>query len=398
MHNRGGRAHSRVNHDFTLSLEFPRIMLGVTRVSTLSDVEENSSSFDGDPLATVDKTMRSIDEGKVHDCKEDMDTLLVFAGLYSAVLTSFLVQSYQNLLEDPQQVTVNLLRQISLQTSSYELTNGFLTSTVSPASPPTPFQAAGADIRINVCWFASLILSLSTASFGILVKQWLREYLAIDRTVPQERLRILYFRARGLEQWRLYDIAAALPLMLQLSLALFFVGLCFFTGEIHPAVRATSLCLVGGWAILFGFAFVAPLVSARCPYKTTFLKSAFRRARPRVRAFVMSLTRLGRQLLLRSHSPMLHSLCRVTSTIKKVGRQAVLAVRDCLRAADYEAQMERNDQTFADNAVAARHSDLARHNHHIPLFLKRKTHNAPLITTWSSSNMLTRFYWTTASL
>ncbi|KAJ3554093.1 hypothetical protein NM688_g3286 [Phlebia brevispora] len=206
-----------------------------------------------DPWATIDRTVRGQDESKVHDCKEDMDTLLVFADLNSAVLTSFLVQSYQNLLEDPQQTTVDLLRQVSLQTSSYTFINGHLNSSASSGPSLAPFQATILDIRVNVCWFASLILSLSTASFGILVKQSLREYLAVDYTAPQERIRIRHFRARGLEDWKLFEIAAALTLVLQLPLALFFVGLCFFTAEIHPTVRATSISLVSGWAVLFGF-------------------------------------------------------------------------------------------------------------------------------------------------
>ncbi|KAJ3523538.1 hypothetical protein NM688_g8712 [Phlebia brevispora] len=236
-----------------------------------------------DPWVTIENTLRGRDEDKVHDCKEDMDTLLVFAGLYSAVLTSFLVQSYQNLQENYQQTAVGLLRQLSSQTSSYRLNEGYLNSTASALPSQTPFQAEPTDVRVNVCWFASLILSLSTASFGILVKQWLREYLAIDRTVPEERIRTLHFRARGLEQWKLFKIAAALPLVLQLSLALFFVGLCYFTSEIHPSLRTTSLTLVSGWALLVVFTFLAPLVSARCPYKTTFLRSAYRHARTHIR-------------------------------------------------------------------------------------------------------------------
>ncbi|KAJ3548915.1 hypothetical protein NM688_g5235 [Phlebia brevispora] len=251
----------------------------------LKDAQEEGRIPEVDPFVALDRKLHGIDEEKCQDCKDDMDTLLVFAGLYSAVLTSFLVQSYQNLLESPQQTSNDLLRQIASQTNSYMLVNGQLNSTAS-STPPPPFQVAIADIRINVCWFASLILSLSTASFGILVKQWLREYLAIGSTVPEERIRIRHFRKRGLEDWKLFEIAAALPFVLQLSLALFFVGLCFFTAEIHPSLRATSLMLVSGWALLFSFTFLAPLVSARCPYKTTFLKTVFQHVRPYIHTLI----------------------------------------------------------------------------------------------------------------
>lgn len=178
---------------------------------------------------------------------------------------------------------IDLLRQITLQTSNYTFAAGRLTSAVLPNSKPSIFDASTTDIRVNVCWFASLILSLSTASFGMLVQQWLREYLYIDRTVPQERIRIRHFRSRGLEAWRLFEIAAVLPLLLQLSLVLFFTGLCFFTASVHSSIGDATLCLVCGWAALFGFAILAPLISPSCPYKTTFLKAAFRRLRSLVR-------------------------------------------------------------------------------------------------------------------
>ncbi|KAJ3544658.1 hypothetical protein NM688_g5717 [Phlebia brevispora] len=298
-------------------------MLRSTRRPNAKDTQEDQGLPHVDPWVTIDRTVRGIDEEQVHDCKEDMDTLLVFAGLFSAVLTSFLVQSYQNLTENPQETTNDLLRQISSQTSSYKFQNGFLNSTASPSpsSSSSAFQATPTDVRVNICWFASLILSLSTASFGMLVKQWLREYLAIGRTVPQERIRIRHFRHHGLEEWKLFEIAAALPLVLQLSLALFFVGLCYFTSEIHPSIRTASLTLVSGWASLFGFTFLAPLVSARCPYKTTFLKAAFRRARPRLRDILIN-PALGfvQQLSSRLHAGMKQLCTNISKLCDKVAR------------------------------------------------------------------------------
>ncbi|KAI0691122.1 hypothetical protein BC835DRAFT_1249854, partial [Cytidiella melzeri] len=52
------------------------------------------------------------DERKIKDYKEDIDTFLVFAGLFSAVLTAFLVESYQGLQQDPMEVMVALMQQV----------------------------------------------------------------------------------------------------------------------------------------------------------------------------------------------------------------------------------------------------------------------------------------------
>jgi hypothetical protein len=138
----------------------------------------------------------------------------------------------------------------------------------------TPFEASLAAIRVNVLWFASLIISLVTASFGMLVKQWLREYLAVENPSPQARLRIRHFREPELKRWAVYEIAGVLPLLLQLALGLFFVGLCYFTSMVHPSIGFTSLPLVAGWAFCFLTVTVLPAFFPRCPYKTTLLKKA----------------------------------------------------------------------------------------------------------------------------
>lgn len=64
-----------------------------------------------------------------------------------------------------------------------------------------------------------------------------------------------------------------LPLLLQISLALFFAGLCFFTADIDPVIGFTTLPLVCAWAFLFGIVTISPVFSARCPYKTPALSA-----------------------------------------------------------------------------------------------------------------------------
>ncbi|EKM57427.1 uncharacterized protein PHACADRAFT_56711, partial [Phanerochaete carnosa HHB-10118-sp] len=60
--------------------------------------------------AGIEDTVAKDDEGKMEGYSEDIDTLLVFAGLFSAILSAFVVQTYQ-----------------MLQPSSADLTNQLLT-------------------------------------------------------------------------------------------------------------------------------------------------------------------------------------------------------------------------------------------------------------------------------
>lgn len=194
------------------------------------------------------------------------------AGLFSAVLTAFLIESYSNLLEDPATQTLAAIRQLVAQTSSYSFEAGMLNSTTPPLTPQA-FQASSVDIRVNVLWFASLLFSLITASFSILVKQWLREFLNAENPSPQARLRVRHLRYPQLARWKVFEIAAALPLLLQLALALFFIGLCYFTASVHSSVEYTTLPLVIGWTVCFCTVTILPLVYPRCPYRTTLLRA-----------------------------------------------------------------------------------------------------------------------------
>lgn len=108
----------------------------------------------------------------------------------------------------------------------------------------------------------------------MLVKQWLREFLAVEVPSSQAGLRVRHFREPQLLKWKVYEISALLPLLLQLSLGLFFIGLCYFTAAIHSGIGYTTLPLVVGWALFFFTSTALPIFFPRCPYSTTLLKTA----------------------------------------------------------------------------------------------------------------------------
>ncbi|KAI0766483.1 hypothetical protein BC629DRAFT_1246002, partial [Irpex lacteus] len=219
--------------------------------------------------AAVEKALTDFDRQEIGAYKEDIDSLLTFTGLYSAVLTAFVIVSYPQLQEDTAGAILQVLSLIANQTVTYTVIEGqIVNSTVvaGAVTPPSPFQPSTAAIRTNVLWFISLVISLATASFAILVKQWLRAYMAFASASPQGQLRIRHFRRGGLKAWKVFGIASMLPLFLQISLALFFVGLCIFTLDVYPAIGNATLPLVAAWAFLFAAVTASPAFTARCPY------------------------------------------------------------------------------------------------------------------------------------
>jgi hypothetical protein len=231
-----------------------------------------------DPWRVAFDEFKTRDEKMVTDYREEIDTLLVFvrrshrffmprlitltsqAGLFSAVLTAFVVESYQSLQEDYTKTSADLLRQISHQ----------LVNSSFPAAPdPSPFQAQRSDVRVNVCWFVSLLLSLFVALFGIFLKQWMRAYMKwTDVTPDRQAVALRQFRYRSLETWRLGAILTLLPTLLQLSVILFLSGLLLFLWNLDRMVANVMAVL-----LIITFSFVAtvtflPAVSPSCPYRS----------------------------------------------------------------------------------------------------------------------------------
>ncbi|KAF9256187.1 hypothetical protein L218DRAFT_911627, partial [Marasmius fiardii PR-910] len=166
-------------------------------------------------------TVNTLEEDSVKGYKEDIDTLLVFAGLFSAVVTAFAVESYHLL----------------------------------PYSPPIPQPPDPSFVRINAFWFLSLTLALVDALFGLLCKQWVREHERQTRThTPSQALALRWLRHQSFEKWHVPTILASLPILLEIALFLFFVGVLDLLWNLSPQSHVpfiTSLIAIGLAAIFY---------------------------------------------------------------------------------------------------------------------------------------------------
>ena len=195
---------------------------------------------------TIEDYMKRYDEGMVTDFANDIDTLLVFvrylstlfgdlklikqlisqAGLFSAVLTAFLAQSYQSLQPD---TSAQLLGRISQQLGSFTIAQSFVNSTFFPDNLP-PFQPPSSAIAINSLWFLSLVFSLAAALFGILAKEWLREFLQWNAVLasPRENVLIRQIRFEEWQGWHVSTLISAIPALVEIAVILFLVGMAIF--------------------------------------------------------------------------------------------------------------------------------------------------------------------------
>ncbi|KAF5325010.1 hypothetical protein D9619_009812 [Psilocybe cf. subviscida] len=181
---------------------------------------------DFDPFERLLKPLLEQDTIQCNAWKDEVQNILIFAGLFSAVTTAFIIESYQRLQPDPNDTIVDLLAHIAERLDNTSI-NGTVPvlSIVSNAN----FSPSRPDININVFWFISLVLSLTAALIGIITLQWLREHQRYDSTLQaQQRMAILNARLDSLQQWYVPEIFAGLPLLLQGALVLFFAGMIQF--------------------------------------------------------------------------------------------------------------------------------------------------------------------------
>lgn len=129
----------------------------------------------------------------------------------------------------------------------------------------------------------------------MLVKQWLREFLSQNTQNPKEQVKIHTYRHAGIKGWRVFELAAFLPLLLQLALLLFFIGLSEFLRELDPIVGWVTTGMVLLWLVVFLFTTSAPLIFPSCPYKTPVLRPFFSAVR---KAFVFLMSKACRCLIM----------------------------------------------------------------------------------------------------
>ncbi|KAJ7644717.1 hypothetical protein FB45DRAFT_719195, partial [Roridomyces roridus] len=211
------------------------------------------------------------DKALVESWKNDMEGILIFAGLFSTSLTAFIIESYPRLVPDSGDATVQLLSQISQQLAA--AANG---STFQLPAPLPPFRPPATSLICNTFWFTSLGLSLSCALIATLVEQWAREFLhkADMRSAPGVRARIFSFLYYGLKEFNMHKVVDIIPLLLHVSLFLFFAGLVAFLIPINIPMAAVASFMLACLSVVYSAVTVLPLHYLECPYRTP-LSEAF---------------------------------------------------------------------------------------------------------------------------
>ncbi|CAE6510329.1 unnamed protein product [Rhizoctonia solani] len=169
----------------------------------------------------------------------------VFAALFSAVSTAFLIESSGMLKQDPNDVSAAAL--VAISQALGVLTNSSLTnqtqSTPTKQNVTTLFDPSNTAVIVNALWYLSLSLSIATSFLAMLAKDWCHSFAsnrtghAWDQAHRRQRKWIM------IERWKMQELIVILPSLIYLSLLLFAIGLCFYVWDLHQTTAIPVICV-----------------------------------------------------------------------------------------------------------------------------------------------------------
>ncbi|KAG8842793.1 hypothetical protein FRB96_004730 [Tulasnella sp. 330] len=226
-----------------------------------SKPKEPSSFGSSDDFWTkYDTLAEKFDKEMLDRLNTDLEVLLVFAALFSAVITTFIVPAMSALSPNPADQTNYLLQYLIINGTNPSITTGDLAM---------PFPVDKSAVRQNCLFFASLCCSVLAAGGAVLAKQWLQEYARTQQTGSvDQQVKKRAERFAGAEKWGLYVVVKILPLLLLGSVALFFYALA----DSLLSVNHTVAYVIWGFGVAgiaaYVFTVVVAVVYAAYPYRT----------------------------------------------------------------------------------------------------------------------------------
>ncbi|KAG8750500.1 hypothetical protein FRC12_012862 [Ceratobasidium sp. 428] len=198
---------------------------------------------------------------------KSLDLILIFAALFSAISTAFVIESSKSLQPDPADTSAQTLSIISqtllaIVNAQQGVPFDFTPPTATAFVPPI------STICVNALWYLSLSLSVSVSLVALLAKDWARAYMAELTGQPYQQARKRQQRWDSLEKWRMPQVIMFLPIILHLALLLFAVGLTVYLWHIHLGVGIPLFIVTLVSTGVYAVSTALPLVHENCPYST----------------------------------------------------------------------------------------------------------------------------------
>jgi len=145
-----------------------------------------------------------------------------------------------------------------------------LSNSTTPAFVPPAFQVSPTAAAVNTLFFLSLAFVLIDAFLAMLVKGWLQEF---DRgwrkyTVAHLRAQERERRLQELECWKMPELVALLPILIQASLLLFCIGLIVLIFPLHMPSAIFGILAFAFVVGFYCFTTYVPIVNNYAPFSS----------------------------------------------------------------------------------------------------------------------------------
>ncbi|PVF95409.1 hypothetical protein CPB86DRAFT_817232 [Serendipita vermifera] len=200
---------------------------------------------------------KSYDGDLVKDVTNTVENLLIFAGLFSAVVTAFISQTYPMLQPDQKDHLSRIYQELRNPGSSEPLDEQ---SFVPPAYA----------VRVNCFLFAGLFISMMVAFLSILVKLWTRGYQRDLEGISSAHLRsrIRHYRYVGAERWGFVTIVALLSIFMHLALFVSAIGIIDLLLSTSKTVGFVALIVLALGVLAFLVTSAIPAFAPDAPFQS----------------------------------------------------------------------------------------------------------------------------------
>ncbi|EUC56418.1 transmembrane protein, putative [Rhizoctonia solani AG-3 Rhs1AP] len=209
------------------------------------------------------------DEELVHGWNKSLDVTLVFAALFSAILTGFLIEVSGRLREDSgneMSKTLVIVSQALIIIANSTRSEHSVSDLETRPTTSTPSRAA---VLVNTLWYLSLSLSVATSFLAMLGKNWCHSFMAGRTGPPCMQARRRQQKWTMIERWKMQEFLVMLPSIIHLALLLFSIGLCIYVWDLNQTSALPVICVTG---IAVGFYICSSLAASILdffPYTTT---------------------------------------------------------------------------------------------------------------------------------
>ncbi|KAG8776765.1 hypothetical protein FRC12_000708 [Ceratobasidium sp. 428] len=211
---------------------------------------------------------REQDKELVDGKNRNLDQMLLFATLFSAILTAFIIESKHLLEQDSADLTVTLLLAIAQSQQRMEQN---MPKTLPPIERP-PFSVPVSARWINGLWYTSLALSLSAALIALLAKEWLSSFISSRPRSPREYALSRQMKSQGISQRKALHIINLLPTMLHFSLLLFSLGLVVYLWTLDSGAAIAVAAITTSTALFYLVTAALGAIYSTCPFDTQVSK------------------------------------------------------------------------------------------------------------------------------